>query len=175
MFRVRQNSYSRARLAPTLWGLLLAIMSYCINAGADETRAAQRSYDRDLLKMGIHFTPPVDWRREIERQPHSLYVGFYRTDATAVISVSIDDIDAEEFQRVLLTVPQKEQTSLGGTPCYDWIQEDVHKEGFKVKRKAYTFFKNGKSYLVAYSAQLKEFEAYLPAFEQAISTFELVL
>ena len=92
---------------------------------------------------------------------------------TAVMSVSIDEINEEEFQNVLSTVPQKEQTSLAGLPCYVWIQEDRHKEGFKVKRKSYTFFKNGKAYLVAYSAQPSQFEAYLPAFEQAVSTVSL--
>ena len=168
--RLRMSSVARCA---ALCGLLLAAMSCGVKTGPDGTKSVERSYDRDLLKMGIRFVDPPGWRRVVEREPGYVYVGFTR-DRTASMSVSTQEIDEEKFQRDVSTLTQKEQTSLAGTPCYVWLREDMHRDGFKVKRKTYTFFKNGKGYVIAFSSESDQFEAYLPAFEQAVSTFELV-
>ena len=179
--------------------LLLAVICGSMAAGASEPTTTQRDYDKDLLSRGVRFVPPVGWRKTRESAQPKLLVGvtFTLVDQGAIVSsdghkfpeaimsVVVNWISKDEWERGLSTVQEKkEQVNLAGVPGYSWFVEGepaaVKVKGIKVKRKLHSLFKDNKMYVIFYSsyssalAEKENFETYLPIFEQAVSTFELV-
>ena len=158
---------------------------------AVESGTTNKGYDQDLLKQGVRFLPPSGWNKTVDRKQPRRLVGVTfafldrivsaggRKYPEAIMSVSVIEYSKNEFEAdVSMVQEKKEQVNLAGVPGYFWFTESGP-QGVKVKRKTYMLFKDNKMYLFTYSsysalAEKETLETYLPVFEQAVSTFELV-
>ena len=109
-----------------------------------------------------------------------------------VISVTIQDTNATTLDDLIaekdatlkavidsgsLNVLSKQKKIINELEAYEIHAEEYFEsngEKFNIKSKQVTFYDSGKSYTLAYSNGIDDYESQLPRFEETISTFEIL-
>ena len=167
--------------------LLLAFPLVCF--AQDAVTQASYNYDKELLEYGIRFIPPNGWKRteETKNPDNTIPIFFEHPDNLAnicitspletpteshfnsVMSLFRDGIGLRKGQRVL----SEEKITLCDVPCYVFIVEQELGE-VTAKAKFHNFFKDGKTYHITYTSTYEDFDRFLPEFEKALNSFEVV-
>jgi len=148
--------------------------------GRDAEGSPKAEFDKELLNFGIRFIPPMGWQKvKLPDTPSAIY--YTQADKKANICIALPRKANEasfNLSLAMLKIAKKpiseEEITFSGVPCYIFVIEQINKAGMKVKTKDYQFFKNGKVYSIGYSSDDSGFYYYLPEFEKALDTFELL-
>jgi len=143
---------------------------------------SEAEFDKELLNFGIRFIPPQGWQKIKPPNAPSAAVYYIQPDkkANIVIPFPFEGNKQVSFKLalVMLRIAKKpiseEKITFCGVPCYIFIIHHTNKAGMTIKTKNYQFFKNGKVYNIDYTSDASGFCYYLPEFEKALDTFELL-
>lgn len=156
--------------------LLLMLCSLTLSA-TNANAVVATEYDSELLKAGIRFIPPQGWERISSSDLMVVFI--LRGRAKMAVSLPMRS-NPVSFQLSLATWRaankpiSEDKITFSDVPCHVFLSRVVHKEGIPLKQKDYHFLKDGFMYRLVYAAPIEDFERYLPDFEKALMTFELV-
>ena len=162
--------------------LLLLFFQMAPHLAKAGEEAIQSTYDEDLLKQGIRFTPPSG-SRKVKAQSNGIDGVFFILDNKfLVLILSPVEMPAEDFD---LTVSEQEfrkdkkfefvseeKTSFLDVPCYIVYRRQQEDEAPWI-HKSYHFYKNGKAYLLDFNAMESGFNNYASEFENILNNFSI--
>ena len=149
------------------------------------------------IQHDMKFSVPAGWllqepEKTQENSPDVVAVGPKVASMNPVISVRVQQTDQRTIEDLILekdnslvdvinsgtlTILSKENTSINGNDAYVIIAKGVfsaNNETFDVKFKEVMIRGNEKTYTLAYSNDVSDFDSQLPRFEETLDSFEML-